>query len=276
MTDPTLDLAPALIRRLQAVLASVRPGLAVDGIPGDRTEAAALDVLQGVRLPDSARRSRFHLLTAAAQRILDREGHDPGAIDGLMGHNTAEALRAWEFATGHGRQEVIARTAFPNRPDPEDLLRQADCAEVYGQPGPEVEAQLAHAALPFPFRLDWDLGRTVTRARVHRLCAPALEAALAVVADHYGPAAMRALGLDRYAGGYMHRRMRGGRSWSMHAYGCAIDIYAGPNGLRARCPEALFCRPEYAAFLDIMQAHGWLPAIRLWGADAMHFQMARL
>jgi len=70
--------------------------------------------------------------------------------------------------------------------------------------------------------------------------------------------------------------MRGGSKWSMHAYGCAIDFYAAPNGLRTRCPKALFCGDEYKPFLDIMQSFDWLPAIRLWGADAMHFQVARI
>lgn len=83
-------------------------------------------------------------------------------------------------------------------------------------------------------------------------------------------------GIDRYAGAYTHRKMRGGSKWSMHAFGCAIDFYAEPNGLRTRCPQALFCGTDYKDFLDIMEAHEWLPAIRLWGADAMHFQRARI
>lgn len=158
----------------------------------------------------------------------------------------------------------------------QDIPRQSELRRFYGHPGPEIEAQLAFANLPFSMRLDWDLGTKVRRLRVHKKCAPSLVAALTAVRDEYKEQGMAELGLDRYAGGYMHRKMRGGNSWSMHAYGCAIDIYAGPNGLRKRCPDALFCKPEYQPFLDIMEAHGWLPAIRLWGADAMHFQQARL
>jgi hypothetical protein len=86
----------------------------------------------------------------------------------------------------------------------------------------------------------------------------------------------RGTGIDRYAGAYTHRKMRGGSNWSMHAFGCAIDFYAEPNGLRTRCPQDLFCGSDYKDFLDIMEAHEWLPAIRLWGADAMHFQRARI
>lgn len=160
--------------------------------------------------------------------------------------------------------------------NPKTLPRQAECATFYGQPGPGIEAQLIMAVLPFDLRLDWDLGTKVRKVRLHRKCAPAFTAAMTAVHAQYGPVKMRDLGIDRFAGGYNHRQMRGGTSWSMHAYGCAVDFYAGPNGLKVRCPDALFCKPEYKPFLDIMEAHGWLPAVRLWGADAMHFQMARL
>ena len=157
-----------------------------------------------------------------------------------------------------------------------NLPRQADCPTFYGKPGPEIEAQLVFAELPFHLRLDWDLGTTTRRVRLHKKCAPAFVAALSEVWSHYGETKFRDLGIDRFAGGYAHRVMRGGTKWSMHAYGCAVDFYAGPNGLKVRAPQALFSKPDYADFLDIMEKHGWLSALRLWGADAMHFQMARL
>lgn len=157
-----------------------------------------------------------------------------------------------------------------------DIPRQADVGTFYGQPGPAIEAQLVMAELPFHLRLDWDLAKTVRRVRLHKKCAPAFVSALTEVWTEYGEKQFRALGIDRFAGAYNHRQMRGGKAWSMHAYGCAVDFYAALNGLKVRCPDALFCKPEYTDFLDIMERHGWLPAIRLWGADAMHFQMARL
>lgn len=157
-----------------------------------------------------------------------------------------------------------------------NLPQQADVGTFYGRPGPTIEAQLTFAVLPFHLRLDWALDQTTRRVRLHKKCAPAFVAAMTEVWAAYGEQRFRALGIDRFAGAYAHRKMRGGKSWSMHAYGCAVDFYAAPNGLKVRCPDALFCKPEYKDFLDIMERHGWLPAIRLWGADAMHFQMARL
>jgi len=214
---------------------------------------------------------------AAAQAVLAAQGYEPGVIDGWWGHNTREALTSWLSAQA-GTDATVPRTPSLDRPSPADLPRQDDVGTFYGGAGPggTVEQRLTTATAPLPMRLDWALDTHVTRLRVHEKCADALTRALAAVVAHYGESEWRRLGLDRYAGGYNPRRMRGGTKWSMHAYGCAIDIYAAPNALRTRCPKALFCGYDYKPFLDIMQEHNWLPAIRLWGSDAMHFQMARL
>ncbi len=156
------------------------------------------------------------------------------------------------------------------------IPKQSEVQAVYGKPGPAVENQLVMINFPFSFRIDWNLRQRTKRIRVHKLAAPQLEKALNEVFNHYGEEKWRELGIDRFAGSYNHRKMRGGNKWSMYAYGCAVDFYAGPNGLRTRCPDALFCKPDYKAFLDIMEANQWLPALRLWGADGMHFQRARL
>lgn len=213
---------------------------------------------------------------AVAQVCLDKLGHDPGMVDGWMGNNTGEALNAFLFKQATGRNETIDRRPLPASVGGSTIPHQDDVAQVYGQPGPQIESRLVTIELPFSLRIDWNLRQQARRIRVHRECADQLKAAIIAVRDHYGPERMRSLGIDRYAGAYVHRKMRGGSKWSMHAYGCAIDFFAEPNGLRARCPQALFCGDDYKDFLDIMQDHEWLPALRLWGADAMHFQRARL
>lgn len=215
-------------------------------------------------------------LVAAAQACLGKLGHDPGAIDGWEGNNTSEALNAYLFKQVNGRDEVIARDPLPAAPSNGAIPRQSEVGQVYGTPGPDIENKLVMIRLPFTLRIDWNLRQSTNKIRAHRLAAPQLEKALIEVHNHYGPQRKKDLGIDRYAGAYVHRRMRGSSSWSMHAYGCAIDFFAGPNGLRTRCPQALFCKPEYQPFLDIMEANEWLPALRLWGADGMHFQRARL
>jgi hypothetical protein len=94
--------------------------------------------------------------------------------------------------------------------------------------------------------------------------------------QHYGYPKIQELGLNRFAGSYNHRKMRGGSSWSMHAYGCAIDFYAEPNGLRTRCPDALFCGQDYIAWFDIWESVGWTSLGRAIGRDWMHIQAASM
>lgn len=243
----------------------------IDGAIGPKTLQAVRGVLgtTGTSWPDERR------VIGAAQKLLNAMDFEAGSVDGFVGHNTDNALAAWRYFQIHGKREVVERTSLA-RATSGQIPHQNDVEAFYGTPGADIERQLAYAVLPFGMRLDWNLGETITRFRLHEKCIDPFYNALTEVYDQYGMSRMRALGIDRYAGGHMHRKMRGGSKWSMHAYGCAVDFFARPNGLRARCPQALFCGSDYKPFLDIMESHGWLPAVRLWGADAMHFQMARL
>ncbi|WP_299845858.1 peptidoglycan-binding protein [uncultured Roseovarius sp.] len=240
---------------------------AIRAIEANNTEGYAFD-------PTTTTEKRRYV--AALQAGLTELEYDPGVIDGWYGVFTEEALNAFLYEMGHDKPEVIDRTPLQNAPASSDIPHQNDVAAVYGRPGPDIESKLVTIELPFSLKIDWNLRKSTRRIRVHRLAAKQLETALIAVRDHYGAQVMADLGIDRYAGAYNHRRMRGGSKWSMHAYGCAIDFYAQPNGLRTRCPQALFCGDEYQPFLDIMEANEWLPALRLWGADAMHFQRAHL
>lgn len=267
----------------------------IDGIIGPKTRAAIAQIEAA-----AAGRYQFRAATstegrrriAALQVALDDLGHEPGSVDGWYGHNTEEALNAFLYHRVHKKAEVIDRAPVPapvpdpvpaSAPDPvpppampsASIPHRTKVAEVYGRPGDQIRSRLVTVELPFKLRIDWNLRQRTNKITVHRDCAAPLRKALNEVRAHYGDDGMRDLGLDRYAGAYNHRKIRGGSSWSMHAYGCAIDFYAAPNGLRTRCPDALFCKPQYKAFLDIMERNEWLPAIRLWGADAMHFQRAR-
>ncbi len=259
------------IKDVQMVLAAAGAySGAIDGDLGPKTRAAVQAVLKGQSLSAWSESRR---MVAAVQLLLARWGFKPGVVDGYDGHNTREALIEWQGV----RLQIptaVTRVPLTTAPAPGDIPRQRDVETFYGPAC--TESNMAAVELPFDMRIDWDLDQTTRRITVHKLCGPSLLAALVAVRDHYGLARMQELGIDRYAGGYNPRRMRGGTSWSMHAYGCAIDLFAAPNALRMRCPQALFCGPDYAALLDIMQAHGWLPAIRLWGGDAMHFQRASL
>lgn len=261
------------VQRLLATTNSYNSG--IDGIAGGKTMAAVTNII------GASNWSQKRQLIAAAQHILNALGYEAGSVDGYEGHNTKNALAAWDYKNQYGEKEIIDRTPMrPQSPAANPLAnplpRQNDVATYYGQPGAQIKSRLATVALPYSLRIDYNLRQKATKVTLHKKCVTPFIAAMVEVKEHYGLSRMIALGIDRYAGGFNHRKMRGGSSWSMHAYGCAVDFFARPNGLRMRCPEALFCGSDYKAFLDIMESHGWLSALRLWGADAMHFQMARL
>jgi hypothetical protein len=253
----------------------------IDGIFGPQTEAA-------MRLIEErhARAYRFDVnsttelrrTVGCVQAGLTQLKYAPGAVDGWNGVNTTEALNAFLYKTTNGREEIIERRPLENfvSADAKRIPTQDEVDAVYGKPGPEIKSRLVTLELPFKLRIDYNLRQRTNKIRVHQDCATQLERALLAVRAHYGEDDMQRLGLDRFAGAYAHRTMRGGTKWSMHAYGCAVDFYAEPNGLRTECPDALFCGAEYKPFLDIMEENEWLPAIRLWGKDAMHFQRAKL
>lgn len=273
------------VKATQRLLAST--GYYKFGIDGDAGKGTmnAVAVIERNNIKDYAKSpskmSKKRRLIAAGQVILNVQGYEAGTVDGYAGHNTENALSAWEYKQIHGKAEQVPRPVIKAYTPPKKghIPLQKDVAKYYGRAGKgnsEVGRNLTTIKLPFRLRIDYNLKQTTNKITVHKKAAPSLKAALIEVYQHYGAGKMRELGIDRYAGAYNPRKMRGGSRWSMHAYACAIDFYAAPNGLRARCPRALFCKPQYKAFLDIMEKHGWLPAIRLWGADAMHFQRARL
>lgn len=250
----------------------------IDGDIGSKSLTAINRILEArisECVSDPAKWSAKRRMIGAAQLVLKHAGYAVGSIDGYAGVNTEEALRAWDFFRLHGKAEEIDRT--PIKPAIKTPFpKQKDCAKFYGNPGPEIAKQLVSITLPFKMRIDWNLNQKTDELRFHRKCADSALAAWRAIYAHYGEDRLRKLGLDRNAGTYMHRLMRGGTSWSMHAYGCAEDIYAGPNGLRVRCPQALFCGEDYKAFFDIWESHGWTSLGRAIGRDWMHVQAATL
>ena len=252
----------------------------VDGVVGPKT-LTAVEKLLKARVKDVEGNanswSQSRRLVAAGQLVLKYAGYAPGPIDGYVGPNTTDALRLWAYKAITGKEEKIPQNKLPGYAPPTLFPKQSECAKFYGAPGSKVLLnQLKMYDLPVPMRIDWNLAQKTSRVKLHSKCGDSAILAIREVVKHYGETQWRKLGLDRNAGTYLHRKMRGGTSWSMHAYGCAWDFYAEPNGLTTRCPQALFCKEEYVAFFNIWEAHGWVPLGRAIGRDFMHVQAARL
>lgn len=253
---------------------------ALDGIVGQKTLAGVdqvLDRRRGECVTDPGSWTPERRRVGAAQLILKHAGFSPGAIDGYYGNQTAGALLEWRHQQTYGKPlELDRRPVAPTLAQATRFPTQAECTKFYGRPGDEVEKQLVAVDLPFAMRIDWNLAQAVKTVRLHQKCADSAKAAMAAILSHYGLSRLQELGLDRNAGTYVNRPMRGGSSPSMHAFGAAWDFYAAPNGLTTRCPQALFCKADYKAFFDIWEAHGWVSLGRAIGRDWMHVQAARL
>jgi hypothetical protein len=90
----------------------------------------------------------------------------------------------------------------------------------------------------------------------------------------YGYERIVELGIDLYGGCFNYRKMRGGTSWSKHAWGIAIDLDPARNTLKETSKTARFARPEYKQMLDIFEKHGFLSLGRAKNYDWMHFEIS--
>lgn len=257
---------------------------AMDGDIGTKTLTAVDKILRSHRADcssDPTTWSGERRIVGAGQLVLRYAKYNIGEIDGYWGNQTEGAYLEWESITTTGKKlkldtkptgaSVIVTPTTPKFP------RQKDCTAFYGSPGSKANvSQLIQMDLPAPMRLDWNLDQKVKSVTIHQKCADSALKAMRAILSQYGEATWRKLGLDRQAGTYNLRKMRGGTSWSMHAYGCAWDFYAGPNGLTTRCPTALFCKDDYVPFFNIWEACGWTSLGRAIGRDWMHVQAASL
>ena len=249
------------------------------GIPDNLWGPATVKALRKAGI--SRKWSRKRQWIGGIQKLLNDSGYNAGSVDGYEGHLTSDAWTAFIYKEIVGKEipEPDSTVLVPSKPNKMwNFPHQRDVKSFYGNPsnGPhEISRQLVRIDV-YPMVLDWKLRQSVSTISVHKKCAYSAQAAFIEIERVYGVEKLTKLGLHRFAGSYNHRKMRGGSSWSMHAYGCAIDFFARPNGLRTRCPDALFCGPEYKAFFDIWEDHGWTSLGRAIGRDWMHVQAADL
>ena len=132
---------------------------------------------------------------------------------------------------------------------------------------------LAYAKIPFPLTIAWDHSQTVSRIRCHKLVVNSVENIFQDILNTYGLKKINALGINLFGGCFNYRAMRGGSSWSRHAWGTAIDLDPARNQLHQQGDSAQFARKEYSKMIDIFETHGWLSLGRLKNYDWMHFEV---
>jgi D-alanyl-D-alanine carboxypeptidase len=154
-----------------------------------------------------------------------------------------------------GRQAVI--DTFGN---PTEFVNHKDIWEGH---------VLANASLAIPLIYAYDVSKTVSRVRAHRLV-------VAHLADTLNECLRAGVARNRlkYGGCYQWRAIRGSSALSLHTWGIAIDIEPEENPLGQRWSDD--GRRLDARVIQVFKSRGWF-----WGgdfqnrADPQHFQWAR-
>ena len=155
------------------------------------------------------------------------------------------------------------RSLMPS-PNPWPKSNPASLRAFYGDPGDE--SQLVSITFPSPMFYG---GRLVKTTRVHRKLAASLLRILSDIGTRYsGTPGIMEEAAD-YGGVFNFRLKRGGTSYSLHAYGAAIDLDADDNTFRDSWPMASDMPLE---IMECFAREGWLSAGAFWGYDGMHHQ----
>jgi peptidoglycan hydrolase-like protein with peptidoglycan-binding domain len=213
-------------------------------------------------------------LTAAAQRVLEAMGYGPGAVDGLYGHNTAEAFN--DFMSEHfGLDASVEKTVDPDRKAPTNTRatypHQSKAKDYFGLAG-LAACTRGIVRLPTTFYFSWAPQTGTKSFRCHERLADPFTEFFAEAHAMLGEDEFTRMRLHIFGGCYNNRKVRGGSTKSQHAYGAAIDLDPVRNQLRWGSDRAWFARPEYTDFFDLVEAFGFTSGGRAWGRDWMHIQ----
>ena len=211
-------------------------------------------------------------MVALVQLACHERGINAGKIDGLYGPTTefaADRLRVLVQTGELPRSFVDIR---PIEANPHRFPRQREMEEYFGRP---CEVETVIVTCPWTLVLDWDPSTTTRRISIHKKLASSLTGILEGAFAHYGLDGIKQLGLERYGGSYNCRRMRGGTSWSTHAWAAAIDWYPSRNKLQWRSDRASLAHPDLDPWWELWEQEGWLSLGRTEDRDWMHVQAAK-
>lgn len=143
---------------------------------------------------------------------------------------------------------------------------QSKCPQFYGSVS-SVGPNLAQVQVPWKCYFD---KKPVPHIAIHPKCAASLDRILKAIWKRLGESQeeIDRIGMSKFSGSYNPRKIAGTNSWSMHAYGCAVDFDSANNWLGDKTP-AMDRR-----VVEEFEREGWE-----WGGhwkrpDGMHFQAA--
>jgi len=155
------------------------------------------------------------------------------------------------------------------------MMTTNEIVKKYGKPNETGEGYLTTILLPYPMKLAWDLDTKVSKMRCHKLAAEAFLNVFNDLLAEYGMKEIERLGIDLFGGCFNYRKMRGGTSWSKHAWGIALDLDPARNKLKETAKTARFARPEYQKMIDIFYRHGFISLGIEKNYDWQHFELRK-
>lgn len=245
---------------------------------------AIIKLLQSYKI-DVKGWSKSRLAIAAEQavyRSMKVPGVDGLRIDGLVGPQMTFVREAYQarlvtnWRDEKDKQDEIA----PPKPIPVKAKsksipvwpRQSECMSFYGKPG----TNQVTLTLPYPMRIAWEPKQIVRSWSCHAKVHDNMQRIFQRTLEHYGMEKIRELRLDLWGGTLNVRRMRGGSSWSTHAWGVAVDIDPDNNQLKWGRNRATLAKPVYNKFWEFVYDEGFISLGKERDFDWMHLQAVRL
>ena len=149
-------------------------------------------------------------------------------------------------------------------PNPNPWPKPANLESFYGKAGDENN--LVEIEFPFPVYYG---GKLVKKTRCHKKVAASLLRILKAIHEKYGSDRGIIEEAEDYGGIFNFRLKRGGSSYSLHAYGAAIDLDDDDNTFRDSWPMKADMPLE---IMEEFAREGWKSAGAFWGYDAMHHE----
>lgn len=228
--------------------------------------------------------TKARFLVAGEQLLYKSEKIETGNIDGLVGPQTNYAREVYKAKVTVDfvavAEEVHKETAAPpvvikttGKIVPfQKWPTSSQRISFYGNPGTNQTT----LNLPYPMVLSWDLKTTVTKWSCHKKCAPAFERVLVRTLEYYGYDEIKKLRLHYWGGTLNVRKMRGGTSWSDHAFGCAADFDPDRNALNTSWKNAQFSKPEYKKWIEFWYDEGATNLGVEANRDGMHHAFVKM
>lgn len=211
----------------------------------------------------------FKTAVRAFQRINDLK------VDGIAGPNTWAKL----FPPVDGQRADVPAGWLPPLHPATKWPAQRDCNEFFGAVG----SNQTRCTLPYSLRIAWSKSQSLKSFECHMKVKEPIELIFTEIAKAYDKASIRELGLDLFGGCLNVRKMTGGSSWSMHAWGIAVDMDPSRNSYYSRRepsrpghPHAKMADPEYDKYWQIVESTGAISLGRTRNIDWMHWQFARI